>query len=74
MTLANARLWFRFRCQIIDHIKGNKSSVWRNNMACRLCTSGEDENPRPPRKVQLHKGNEGKSKPTIREDKIVGDG
>ena len=43
MTLANARLWFRYRCQIIDHIKGNKSSVWRNNMACSLCTSGEDE-------------------------------
>ena len=43
MTLTNARLWFRYRCQIIDHIKGNKSSVYRNNMACRLCTSGEDE-------------------------------
>ena len=36
MTLANARLWFRYRCQIIDHIKGNKSSIWEHNMACRL--------------------------------------
>ena len=27
--------------------------------------------PRPPRKVKLHKGNEGKSNLTIREDKIV---
>ena len=24
MTLANARLWFRYRCQIIENIKGNK--------------------------------------------------
>ena len=43
MTLTNARLWFRYQCKIIDHIKGNKSSVYNNNMACRLCTSGENE-------------------------------
>ena len=43
ITLTNARLWFRYRCQIIDHIKGNKSSMYRNNMACRLCTSVEDK-------------------------------
>ena len=24
MTLTNARLCFRYRCEIIDHIKGNK--------------------------------------------------
>ena len=42
MTLANARLWFRYRCQIIDHINGNKSSIWKLDMACRLCTSGEN--------------------------------
>ena len=29
MTLSNARLWFRYRCQIVDHIKGNKSSMYR---------------------------------------------
>ena len=27
MTLTNARLWFRYQCQIIDHIKGTKSSM-----------------------------------------------
>ena len=26
MTLADARLWFRYRCQIIDNIKGIRSS------------------------------------------------
>ena len=40
MTLADARLWFRYRCQIIDNIKGNKSSICKLDMACRLCTSG----------------------------------
>ena len=43
MTLTNARLWFRYRCKIIDHIKGNKSSVFKNNMACRLCKNRENE-------------------------------
>ena len=43
MTLADARLWFRYRCQIIDNIKGNRSSQWRNDMACRHCTSGGNE-------------------------------
>ena len=43
MTLADARLWFRCRCQIIDNIKGNSSSQWKHDMACRLCTSGENE-------------------------------
>ena len=26
MTLADARLWFRYRCKILDNIKGNRSS------------------------------------------------
>ena len=39
MTLTNARLWFRYRCKIIDHIKGNKSSMYKNKMQCRLCTT-----------------------------------
>ena len=43
MTLADARLWFKYRCQIIDNLKGNGSSQWKNNMARRLCTSGENE-------------------------------
>ena len=43
MTLADARLWFRHRCQIIDNIKGNRSSQWKHDMACRLCTSGENK-------------------------------
>ena len=43
MTLADARLWFRYRCQIIENIKGNRSSQWENRMHCRHCTSGENE-------------------------------
>ena len=27
-TLANARIWFRYRAQILDNIKGNRSSLW----------------------------------------------
>ena len=42
MTLADARLWFRYRCQIIENIKGNRSSQWRNKMGCRHCTSAEN--------------------------------
>ena len=45
MTLSNARLWFRFRCQIIENIKGNRSSQWRDNIECRHCTTGEHESP-----------------------------
>ena len=41
MTLA--RLWFRYRCQIIENIKGNRSSQWENRMHCRHCTSGEND-------------------------------
>ena len=43
MTLADSRLFFRYRYQIIDNIKGNRSSKWKHDMACRLCTSGENE-------------------------------
>ena len=43
MKLTNARLCFRYKCKIIDHIKGNKSSLYKNNMHCRLCTTGENE-------------------------------
>ena len=28
---------------IINHIKGNKSSMYKDDMACRLCTSGENK-------------------------------
>ena len=40
LTLADARLWFRYRCQILDNIKGNRSSQWENRMHCRHCTTG----------------------------------
>ena len=36
-------IWFRYRCKIKAHIKGNKSSMYKDNMQCRLCKSGEDE-------------------------------
>ena len=41
MNLMNARIWFRYRCKITAHIKGNKSSMYKDNMQCRLCKSGE---------------------------------
>ena len=43
MTLADARLWFIYRCQILDDIKGNRSSQWENRMHCRHCITGENE-------------------------------
>ena len=47
MNLMNARVWFRYRCKTTAHIKGNKSSMYRDNMQCRVCKgksmSGKDE-------------------------------
>ena len=60
MTLTNSRLGFRYRCKIIDPLKGNKSSVYKNNMACKLCTSGKKLNPGASGKMHLHKGYEEK--------------
>ena len=71
MTLTNARLWFRYRCKIIDHIKGNKSSVYTNNMACRLCTSGENETQEHLEKCNFTKDMRKNLDLNIREDKIV---
>ena len=42
-TIANARIWFRYRAKIIDNIKGNRSSLWTGRMQCRHCTTGESE-------------------------------
>ena len=42
-TIANARIWFRYRAKIIDNIKGNKSSLWTGRMQCRHCKTGEPE-------------------------------
>ena len=41
--MTDARVWFRYRCKITAHIKGNKSSMYKDNMQCRLCNSGENE-------------------------------
>ena len=38
-TIANARIWFRYRAKIIDNIKGNKSSLWTGRMQCRHCNT-----------------------------------
>ena len=43
MNIQDARVWFRYRCKITAHIKGNKSSMYKDNMVCRLCNSGENE-------------------------------
>ena len=40
LTLSDARIWFRYRSQILDNIKGNRSSQWENRMHCRHCTTG----------------------------------
>ena len=42
-TIANARIWFRYRAKIIDNIKGNRSSLWTGRMQCRHCNTGEIE-------------------------------
>ena len=42
-NLSNKRTWFRFRCKIPKHIKGNTSSAIRNNPQCRHCNAGADE-------------------------------
>merc|ERR1711892_1064223 len=42
-TIANARVWFRYRSKIISDIKGNQSSKWTGQMQCRHCNPGCDE-------------------------------
>ena len=43
MILQDARVWFRYRCKITAHIKGNKSSMYNDNMVCILHKIGENE-------------------------------
>ena len=43
MNLSDARIWFRYRCKITSHIKGNMSSMYKDNMACRYFKSGKEE-------------------------------
>ena len=43
MNIPDARIWFRFRCKITSHIKGNVSSMYKDNMKCKCCKSGADE-------------------------------
>ena len=71
MTLTNARLWFRYRCKIIDHIKGNKSSMYKDNMACRLCTRGENETQEHFKKCEFTKDMRINLDLEIRDDKIA---
>ena len=44
MTLSDARLWFRYRCRIIEYIKEIdhlSGEIW--NAECRHCTTGDSE-------------------------------
>ena len=41
--LPDARMWFRYHWKITKYIKGNTSSMYRDNMCCRYCKSGEEE-------------------------------
>ena len=43
MNMMDARVWFRYRCKTTALIKSNKSSIYKDNMQCRLCNSGKDE-------------------------------
>ena len=43
MNLPDSRTWFRFRSKITTHVKGNITSIYRENMQCRYCTTGVDE-------------------------------
>ena len=43
MNLPDARTYFRFRCKITKYIKGNRSSLHREDMSCRYCKTGEEE-------------------------------
>ena len=38
MNLPDAKTWFRFRCKITNNIKGNTSSIYKDN-----CTKEEVE-------------------------------
>ena len=38
--MSDAIIWFRYPSQILDNIKGNRSSQWENRMHCRHCTTG----------------------------------
>ena len=55
----------------IDHIKGSKSSMYRNYMACRLCTSGEDETQDHLERCNFTKEMRENLDLNLREDKIV---
>ena len=56
---------------IIDHIKGNISSIWKHDMVGRLCTSGEIETQDHLERCSLTKEMRGNLNLTLREDKIV---
>ena len=43
MNLPDARTCFRFRSKITNHIKGNTSSIYRDNMQGRYCMTGFKE-------------------------------
>ena len=55
MILPDARTWFRFRCKIMNNIKGNTTSAFRENMQCRHCTPGEDEKQEHVEKIEFTK-------------------
>ena len=43
MNLPDARTYFRFRCKITKYIKGNRSSLHKEDKTCRYCKTGEEE-------------------------------
>ena len=71
MTLADARLWFRYRCQIMDNIKGNRSSQWENRMHCRHCITGENETQEHLEKCTFFRKYRESLDLTIREHKLI---
>ena len=49
-NMVDASVWFRYRCKITAHIKGNKSSMYKENKQCQLYNFGENETHKKVRK------------------------
>ena len=46
-NLPDARTWFRFRSKITTYIKGNTTSIYKDNMKCGYCTTGANKTQEP---------------------------
>ena len=42
MSIDDARVWFRYRRKMTRRVKGNRTSVFRDDMDCRHCDTKEE--------------------------------